>query len=232
MRGIYTRVAHTQTQAYNVKEPAFDTHRMPYTFRTKTLFLTYSQVSQDDATSFISPPTAHFEFIEQTLRTPEYYRLAQEHHADGGLHFHCIFGFTTPVHSSRTDILDFANTHPNIKSVRSGHGRTWDYCGKDGNIIHEFGEPQRLASTSGRISGEVWSQAVNATTPEEFYKTIRDASPRHFILYGRQLDEYVDKHFKRSRMDYCSPSFTTLQPERFDNWLNQSDLGRRGGERR
>ena len=30
---------------------------------------------------------------------------------------------------------------PNIQSVRTGHRRTWDYVGKDGDIVYEIGDP-------------------------------------------------------------------------------------------
>ena len=37
--------------------------------------------------------------------------------------------------------LDFGQHHPNIQSVRTGHRRTWDYVGKDGDIVYEIGDP-------------------------------------------------------------------------------------------
>ena len=35
----------------------------------------------------------------------------------------------------------FGQHHPNIQSVRTGHRRTWDYVGKDGDIVYEIGDP-------------------------------------------------------------------------------------------
>ena len=75
------------------------------------------------------------------LGTPTRYRLARESHQDGGHHFHAYLGFESAVRIRSASRLDFGQHHPNIQSVRTGHRRTWDYVGKDGDIVYEIGDP-------------------------------------------------------------------------------------------
>ena len=58
-----------------------------------------------------------------------------------GHHFHAYLGFESAVRIRSASRLDFGQHHPNIQSVRTGHRRTWDYVGKDGDIVYEIGDP-------------------------------------------------------------------------------------------
>ena len=62
-------------------------------------------------------------------------------HQDGGHHFHAYLAFESAVRIRSASRLDFGQHHPNIQSVRTGHRRTWDYVGKDGDIVYEIGDP-------------------------------------------------------------------------------------------
>ena len=114
---------------------------MTLNINSKTLFLTYSQVNQDGIDRFVSTPSDHFDFVSSSLGTPTRYRLARESHQDGGHHFHAYLGFESAVRIRSASRLDFGQHHPNIQSVRTGHRRTWDYVGKDGDIVYEIGDP-------------------------------------------------------------------------------------------
>ena len=93
--------------------------------------------------------------------------------------------------------LDFGQHHPNIQSVRTGHRRTWDYVGKDGDIVYEIGDPpDPIGGPSGGRGDSVWSEAVRAESEEEFYSILRDGAPRYYILYHRQLEQYAAKFYE------------------------------------
>ncbi len=208
---------------------------MSLNINAKTLLLTYSQVNQDGLHHFCERETAHFDFITQALRAPSGYRLARESHQDGGDHFHVYIAFDSPVRIRTANRLDFGSHHPNIKSVRTGHRRTWDYVGKDGNIIYEYGaeppDPNDGTTTAGGDS--VWSAAASATTEAEFYQIVRDGAPRSFIIYHQQLERYAAKFFSVQPDPYRSPAFSDLSRDRLECWTNQATIGLNGsGHRR
>lgn len=207
---------------------------MPRQFRinTKTLFLTYSQLSDDGQNSFFSVPTAHFDFIVDTLGNPECYRLARERHEDGGIHAHCFISFPVPVRFRSERRLDYAGSHPNIQSVRSGHFRTWTYCGKDGDIIQDFGVPPLQPRSGQTSSKEIWSEIVSQETEAEFYDTCRALAPFYYAVYRSNLERYCSWRYGSQRTEYSGPSIDADPPTPIVQWLEQAKLGDRGGQRR
>ena len=178
---------------------------MTLNINSKTLFLTYSQVNQDGIDRFVSTPSDHFDFVSSSLGTPTRYRLARESHQDGGHHFHAYLGFESAVRIRSASRLDFGQHHPNIQSVRTGHRRTWDYVGKDGDIVYEIGDPpDPIGGPSGGRGDSVWSEAVRAESEEEFYSILRDGAPRYYIYITdnsnntpRSSMEFVHNHTNR-----------------------------------
>lgn len=207
---------------------------MTLNINSKTLFLTYSQVNEDGRTHFLSAPHNHFDFVSTTLGTPSRYRLARESHEDGGYHFHAYLGFETAVRIRSAARLDFGQHHPNIQSVRTGHRRTWDYVGKDGDIIYEQGAaPDPTGGPSGSSGESVWAEAARAESEEEFYSILRNGAPRYYILYHRQLEHYAAKFYAVQPEPYRSPTFTDLTGPRIAEWKDQATIGFNGsGHRR
>ena len=206
---------------------------MTLNINSKTLFLTYSQVNQDGIDRFVSTPSDHFDFVSSSLGTPTRYRLARESHQDGGHHFHAYLGFESAVRIRSASRLDFGQHHPNIQSVRTGHRRTWDYVGKDGDIVYEIGDPpDPIGGPSGGRGDSVWSEAVRAESEEEFYSILRDGAPRYYILYHRQLEQYAAKFYGVRPQPYESPTFTDLTGPRIAEWKSQATIGDNGGGHR
>ncbi|QIR82247.1 replication associated protein [Chicken genomovirus mg7_70] len=207
---------------------------MTLNINSKTLFLTYSQVNQHGIDRFVSSPSDHFDFVSSALGTPTRYRLARESHQDGGHHFHAYIGFESAVRIRSASRLDFGCHHPNIQSVRTGHRRTWDYVGKDGDIIYETGDPpDPVGGPSGDRGDTVWGEAVRAESEEEFYSILRNGAPRYYILYHRQLEQYAAKFYGVRPEPYRSPTFTDLTGPRIAEWKDQATIGFNGsGHRR
>ena len=114
--------------------------------------------------------------------------------------------------------LDFGQHHPNIQSVRTGHRRTWDYVGKDGDIVYEIGDPpDPIGGPSGAAATLYGLEAVRAESEEEFYSILRDGAPRYYILYHRQLEQYAAKFYGVRPQPYESPTFTDLTDRELPN---------------
>lgn len=218
------RTAKGKTDVYNVKYvcllPSPDMN-----ISTKTLFLTYSQLSDDGKLAFFDRTTSHLEFITTTLRTPSVYRLSRESHSDGGVHAHCFVAWEAPIRIRSERKLDFGGAHPNIQSVRSGHRRTWDYTGKDGDIIHECGDPPLPSGSPAKRDNSIWDAIVATTTQADFYAAVRSMAPRYYVLYQSALDQYAEKHYPEPRPEYRGPSFDDHSNERLGEWVRHGALG-------
>lgn len=205
---------------------------MPFVCNSKTLFLTYSQISENGQIDFFQNASAHYEFIVSTLGTPICYRLGRERHQDGGIHAHCYLSFEKPVRIRSERRLDFGSSHPNIQSVRTGHKRTWEYAGKDGDIILDIGERPSEPRSSKARDDEIWQEIIRQETETEFYDTCRALAPKYYVLYRANLERYCAVRYHTVGTEYESPAFDANLPDSIQRWLDQAKLGERGGARR
>ena len=129
--------------------------------------------------------------------------------------------------------LDFGQHHPNIQSVRTGHRRTWDYVGKDGDIVYEIGDPpDPIGGPSGGRGDSVWSEAVRAESEEEFY--FDPARRSSAILYP------ISPTTRTIRREVLWSSSTTIRianltdltGPRIAEWKSQATIGDNGGGHR
>lgn len=72
----------------------------------------------------------------ETFWAPHCLTIGQEHHADGGKHFHIYLGFVKKKNIKNSRYWDFKGFHPNWGAVKSIEG--WKkYCKKEGFRIYE-----------------------------------------------------------------------------------------------
>ena len=92
---------------------------------TKTLFLTYSQLTENGRRAFFDRADAHFEFITHTLRRPAVYRLSRESHEDG------VFMRTASSLGRRLYVYDRNenSTLGNLTRIFSRYGQVIDELG-------------------------------------------------------------------------------------------------------
>lgn len=108
------------------EEPAMDIWDLPNGFPLSGLLLTYSNINQQLSRQVPGGGTMHFESIKEHLGiflkdsnpTPCEVMVAEEHHRDGSLHYHCWINY--PPSDRRVDSRhwDFEGIHPNIQVVR------------------------------------------------------------------------------------------------------------------
>lgn len=199
---------------------------MTFRLRSKAILLTYAQVNDDSAASFLSSPTNHFEFVAGAFGTPLVYRMGRESHADGGTHFHVFILWSSPITCRNQRAFDYHEAHPNIESIRRTPEKAFDYAGKDGDIIHEHGERPGKSGTvpSGRDC--VWAEALSRETKVEFLSHLREQAPRDYVLYFDAIERFADRHFAPPTPEYRSPPIEIHGFRGMDEWVEQSRIGR------
>lgn len=202
---------------------------MPFRFRAKTVFLTYSQISHDGLRDLLSSDRDHYELLSERFGPPEQYRLGRERHQDGGHHFHCFASWGSRISSTDPRCFDWRGYHPNIEAVRKTPRKAWDYAGKDGDIVYEQGEGPRMGGTPPVRREGIWSEAVAATSADHFLQTIREGAPRDFVLYQDALVRFAEKFWAPPAPSYTSPWFFSHEPRELADWLQQSGIGIDGG---
>lgn len=199
-----------------------------FDLKSKAIFLTYSQVNEDGQREFSDDPTKHARFVGTTLSPPICYRLGREHHVDEGIHYHVYVSWEQPQRIRDQHKLDFGGTHPNIKSVRGNNRRCWDYTGKDGDVLHEFGNVEEPSNRLQRSTTTYWATAISAETKDAFFETLRDNCPRDFVIFKRQIHEFADWWWAPPPKPYISPTFTRDTTPELDDWIAQSGIGSGG----
>nr|QXN75509.1 MAG: replication associated protein [Genomoviridae sp.] len=191
----------------------------------KAFLLTYSKLDDNAQSAFFSRASAHYGFIVENIRTPNCYRLGRERHQDDGVHVHCYVSFDTAVRIQSQFRFDFGGSHPNIRSVSRGHKRTYDYAGKDGDIVAEYGEPPPPIDAGKNKDDGIWAEALRQSTKTDFLDVIRGGSPKDYILFNRQVESFADKHFGTCEEPYRSPTFVDLSGDRLKCFTDQAALG-------
>lgn len=205
----------------------------PFQLRGKTLFLTYSQITDDGQRHFFESPNGHYDFICDTLGTPSTYRLARERHEDGGIHAHCYISFPRPIRLQSERRLDFGFSHPNIQPVRRGLRTTWEYTGKDGDVIFEHGDPPEESGPRSTSQHDIWTEIISQSSETDFYETCRRLAPKYYVLYRAQLERYCVSAYHQSGPTYSSPRISLQDPPaELAEWVEQSELGQRSGARK
>ncbi len=195
---------------------------MPFQFNRKTQFLTYSQVQ--DVDFFLEPRSGHLDFLSDLFGTPQWYRMGKEYHADGGTHFHVAVRWRENIQSRNERIFDFGGVHPKVEPIRQPR-KAWDYVAKQGDVIHEHGEPSEESVSASRKRDALFQQALSAESLERFLDIIKEGATRDFVLYNRAIRECGEFYFSGKCEPYASPTFDCDPPEELRIWLDAAGIG-------
>lgn len=108
---------------------------MPFRLQAKSIFVTWARCDADPAELLL--------WLIDNAATPAKIRVAQEHHADGGLHLHAALAWGARKDFRNERFLDYAECHPNIQRCRNWKAalrylnkewHTYDYPGGDDDI--------------------------------------------------------------------------------------------------
>lgn len=111
------------------------------------------------------------------------YIVAQERHADGGIHFHCYIKYEKKLESRNPRVFDILGIHPNI--CKGSVTRGWaDYVAKDGDYITNFYKPSD------------YHHALSLETPQQAITYLWAKKPRDMLLHGAQIESGLHKRLK------------------------------------
>lgn len=143
------------------------------------------------------------------LLGPSSYRIGKEHHKDGNVHYHCYVDFGRRFETENSRRFDVEGHHPNILCVRRTPECVWDYAGKDGDVLHEFGL-RPTPSRSKRCREEDWAVIRSAPTRDEFFEKGYELAARDFILFGSSCASYADQQYASKKPSYNRPTSMSI----------------------
>ena len=156
-------------------------------YSVKYLMLTYSQVKDDfDPKLIVAKARAH----------KAKYHISRELHQDGGVHYHALFMFDKRFQSRNTKAFNIGIYHPHWLLVRAHPWKSWDYVGKDGDIIETNMErPDESVLKNPAANQLAWATILGTKTKEEFWETAKALQPKAVITQYPALLKYSNDAF-------------------------------------
>jgi len=195
-------------------------------------FLTYSQVNDENL------DLDHL--ADALLLTgPHWLEAAEEHHQDGGRHFHVVIVYKTRRQQAVSTYFNVAGFHPNIKAIRNGgkdlyHRR--HYIRKEEKGTHDPSHKDEDCDYAGipTVRGDVppysstdaperddWGAIVEQSgSRAEFLDRVRSAFPKDFVLKYDAIEHYAQRFYNTPSEfvpKYTRDSFTV--PAELDEWV-------------
>uniref|UniRef100_A0A8A4XBZ4 Replication-associated protein n=1 Tax=Tarsiger cyanurus Genomoviridae sp. TaxID=2814994 RepID=A0A8A4XBZ4_9VIRU len=188
-------------------------------FHARYALLTYAQCGTLDAQRIVERIT---ELAGQCV-------IGREHHADGGIHYHCFVDFGRKFRSRKTDVFDVGGKHPNSEQSRGTPEKGWDYAVKDGDIVHSgLPRPAPKVRSGVSASDSKWHTITASETRDEFWKLCHELDPKAAAVNFSSLQKYCDWKFAPIIAAYESPTgvgFIGGETDGRDDWLLQSGIG-------
>lgn len=179
----------------------------------KQFFLTYAQIegfTKEDLADFLSHTSPEFHWCE----------VAQETHADGGIHYHAVVTYNRPYQRG-LDSFDTHGHHPNIVVIRPGRKQLYNrrrYIRKEDDDVVSRGQAPPYSEEAER---RTWGDILNSSaTKEDFLAGVRENYPREFCLQWDRLNTFANEHFN-SPSDYVCPwpEEQWVVPPEIDEWM-------------
>lgn len=152
------------------------------------------------------PNWPYQDFVDLVSLLGAKYVIGRERHEDGGYHFHCFVDFERTFDwenehrfcvgskrlgsSSRCPGL----RHGNILPIKATPYHTYDYVRKYGDVV--ACTMDRPAVTGGKASkDDHWKGSLSESTRNGFLDSVRDHSPRDFVVFGQQIGKFAERRF-------------------------------------
>lgn len=169
---------------------------MTFRLQSKHILLTYPRCDVDkndllvDLVALLTTYTPHI-------------RVARELHEDGSPHLHAFIRLDRKPNIRTERFFDLRGHHPNIDGRIRNPQATFDYVSKDGDYC-DHGTPGTLTTK--------WASVISASTAEDFWTSVKEVSPKDFVINHERLEYFASKHYAVASSAYVSP----YVPESFD----------------
>lgn len=181
---------------------------MPFRLQSKHILLTYPRCDVDksdllaDLVALLAPYSPHI-------------RVARELHEDGSPHLHSFIRLDRKPNIRSERFFDLRGHHPNIDGRIRNPQATFDYVSKDGDFC-DHGQPGTLTTK--------WASVTSASTVEEFWTTVKELSPRDYVLNLEKLEYFVSRHYAAGAPTYVSPYVqeSFVVPQELEQWSSQA----------
>lgn len=178
----------------------------------KQFFLTYAQaenLSKEDLADFLSSTSPEFHWCE----------VAQETHADGGIHFHAIVVYRRTYQRGLAS-FDFEGRHPNIVVIRPGHRQLQnrrDYIRKEDDPYSSPEAPSYSQETERRTWGDILH---NSASSDQFMDAVAQNYAREFVLNWDRIRTFARERYN-APSNYVSPwpAQNWVTPPEIDEWV-------------
>jgi len=171
-----------------------------FRLNARNIFLTYPQCSLSKEDLLLKL---------QAIKSPDYYVIGQENHADGNLHLHALLRYNKPVDVRSPTFFDIDGFHPNMQTARHPD-KVRDYVKKDGNYIESWADKRRM--------GDILAEAE---TPSQFMDLVKENYPEQYVFNLEKIEYAANKLYQRPPSPYTNPELggLTLTPG-MEAWLN------------
>jgi hypothetical protein len=152
-------------------------------------------------------------------------RIGRESHQDGGIHYHVFVDFGSPFSTRDCRRFDIGDAHPNIVAVRTTPHRSWQYVGKDGDVVYDDTGREDAGGVAKRSRDDVWADILSASTKDEFFEKGQELAPREFVTSFSSVQLFADWKYRPTREPYRNPRGLDCDISEFpslEEWLRES----------
>lgn len=114
---------------------------------------------------------------------------------------------------TRQDEFDYNRIHPNIKPIRYTPWRSYDYAGKDNDVVFEYGIPPSNQKGSKQDRDSKWKECMEQPTKEEFFEKCKEICARDLVIAFNSISAFADWHYRDPSIPYEAPDITAFEEE-------------------
>ncbi|KAG1761536.1 hypothetical protein EV702DRAFT_984711, partial [Suillus placidus] len=189
-----------------------------FRFSAAKYFLTYSQIGDLDN-------GAMRRFFDEFPVAIKHWKGVQEHHVDGGRHWHVIVVFDKPFRGRNERIFDIYGIHPNIQVINGNKDllAKWSYIHKEdgAELMGAWEGPDEVTVDADiKKKDDRWAHILEASSAEEFMERARTLAPYDYTINHDRVCKYRDKFFPEPKAIYTPDSidFPHVTAE-MEDWL-------------
>lgn len=189
----------------------------PFKFYRRYALLTYSQCGDLDP----------FAVSDHLSALGAECIIGRESHALGGIHLHAFVDFGRQYYTSDARAFDVGGCHPNVAPPNGTPQDGYDYACKEGDIV--AGGLTRPGRGSVPQSRDCWHEIVMAETRDDFFRLVRENSPRTLCTSFPSLVKYADWRYRVDPEPYRHDPGLEFNLEQFpelEHW-SQTAIGQR-----